>query len=147
MTAVSVTTPAGVTELPISQGSFDAGEAPADGFQVGDDVTIDPGGPDEESDEVAGFGSLIFAHPLKHPHKPGETIVATHLVKRTLTKANIAELHASLSAAVGPDDGLWRYGVLGLVVIGAAAGPTSNALRRRRRRVSDAEVADVEAAA
>ena len=137
VTAVSVTTPAGATELPIGQGAFDAGEAPADGFQVGDEVTVDPGGPDEETDELTGFGSLIFAHPLKKAHKPGETVVATHLVKRTLTKANIAQMKASADSALASDDDPWRYGALGLVLVGAAAAPTRGAVRRRRAKRSD----------
>jgi hypothetical protein len=45
-----------------------------DWFQVGDTVVLDPGGPNEETAHVTGFGSLIFSEPLKHPHGPGEII-------------------------------------------------------------------------
>lgn len=44
-------------------------------FAVGDDVVLDPGGPDQETATLAGFGSLIFAHPLRNTHRAGELVV------------------------------------------------------------------------
>src|SRR3546814_4369695 len=43
--------------------------------EVGDDVIINPGGANEETANVTGHGSLIFAEPLKFDHEPGEPIV------------------------------------------------------------------------
>src|SRR3546814_13565577 len=41
----------------------------------GDDVIVNPGGANEETGNVTGHGSLIFAEPLKFDHEPGEPIV------------------------------------------------------------------------
>lgn len=44
------------------------------GFEVGDDLVIDPGGPGEEVHTVTGFGSLLLDGPLLGDH-PAGTIV------------------------------------------------------------------------
>ncbi len=45
------------------------------GFQVGQQVTLDPGGSNEETATIAGFGSLIFQTPLQKSHAAGELII------------------------------------------------------------------------
>ena len=45
-----------------------------DWFAVGDDVVIDPGGPDQETATISAFGSLIFPHGMHRPHRIGEII-------------------------------------------------------------------------
>lgn len=45
-----------------------------DWFQVGDDVVIDPGGPNQETATISAFGSLIFPHGMRKAHTIGEVI-------------------------------------------------------------------------
>jgi len=56
--------PAGSTELPVANGAF----------SVGDDIVINPGMPNEESNKVVGLGSIILASPLQFDHQAGEPI-------------------------------------------------------------------------
>lgn len=45
-----------------------------DGFAIGDYVTLNPGGANEESGQVVGFGSLILGAGLKFDHVAGEMV-------------------------------------------------------------------------
>jgi PKD repeat protein len=65
----------------------DDGE-PNAGFGIGDLIMLDPGGPNEETATVSGFGSLIFARPLKNSHAAGEMIVV--LVSATIGTPTIS---------------------------------------------------------
>jgi hypothetical protein len=44
------------------------------GFQVGMQVTIDPGTPNEEASIISGFGSIMLQSPLLFPHIAGSTV-------------------------------------------------------------------------
>jgi hypothetical protein len=46
----------------------------ASGFQVGDQIIIDEGLPQEEVGEVAGFGSIILQSPLQNDHAAGAVV-------------------------------------------------------------------------
>lgn len=52
-------------------------EVSVDNFSVGDVVTINPGGANEETRRIKAKGSLIFDEPLYFDHEPGEVIVLT----------------------------------------------------------------------
>ena len=56
--------PAGTTELPVASGPF----------SIGDQIAINPGMPNEEEDDVAGFGSIILGSALQSDHLQGEPI-------------------------------------------------------------------------
>ncbi len=71
-TMTSGATAPGATELPIA--SQDEMAMTGAWFQVGDVVVLDPGGPNQETATIAGFGSLIFDHPLTRPHERGELV-------------------------------------------------------------------------
>jgi len=45
-------------------------------FVIGDEIVIDAGGPLEEMNRIAGFGSLILQYPLKYDHGAGVLINA-----------------------------------------------------------------------
>lgn len=45
-------------------------------FQVGQRVVINPGGTNEETAVVVGFGSLLLAEPLRFDHQAGELVTA-----------------------------------------------------------------------
>ncbi len=66
---------AGATEVEIaSQDDLHLVAGVDEWFAVGDKVVLDPGGPNEETAAIAGFGSLVFEQPLQHDHDPGEMI-------------------------------------------------------------------------
>lgn len=44
------------------------------GFAVGDAIVINPGGANEETKIIAGFGSILLASPLEFDHTTGEPI-------------------------------------------------------------------------
>ena len=45
------------------------------GFNVGDTITINPGGSNEETNQITGFGSFILDSPLEFDHEAGELVV------------------------------------------------------------------------
>ena len=45
------------------------------GFSVGDAIIINPGGSNEETNQIVGFGSFILAAPLQFDHEAGEPVV------------------------------------------------------------------------
>lgn len=45
------------------------------GFEVGGYIRINPGGENQEDNQVTGFGSLLLAAPLKYEHSSGEKVV------------------------------------------------------------------------
>jgi hypothetical protein len=45
------------------------------GLTVGDRILINPGMPNEEENQVAGFGSILLASPLQFDHQAGEPVV------------------------------------------------------------------------
>jgi hypothetical protein len=66
VTALTQDVPQGATELPVNN---------TGGFEVGDLITINPGGGNEETKEIAGFASIILTEGLAFPHFAGEAIV------------------------------------------------------------------------
>lgn len=42
---------------------------------AGDYILINPGGDNEEGNQVIGFGSLLLVSPLKYNHAAGEGVV------------------------------------------------------------------------
>jgi hypothetical protein len=56
------------------------------GFAVGDGITINPGGANEETNVITGFASLVLQHPLQFDHAAGELIVDTGPASECLTK-------------------------------------------------------------
>ena len=45
------------------------------GFKVGDTIAINPGGSNEETNQIAGFGSFVLESPLQFDHEAGEAVV------------------------------------------------------------------------
>ena len=45
------------------------------GFAVGDFIRLNPGGENEEENEVVGFASILLASPLQFDHQAGEPVV------------------------------------------------------------------------
>ncbi|MCB1844146.1 MAG: hypothetical protein KDI09_14380, partial [Halioglobus sp.] len=57
-------------------------------FQRGDQVVIDPGGPNQEFATVAALGSLIFERPLANDHEPGEWVYLVNGAADDLTDSD-----------------------------------------------------------
>jgi hypothetical protein len=64
-TTTQATSP-GQTEVPVADNSQ---------FTVGDQVVVDPNGPDPETDTISGFGSIILQNPLQFSHPAGALVV------------------------------------------------------------------------
>lgn len=78
-TALTGFVEAGHATLPISDPAS-LGLRPGEAwFQVGQTIVINPGGINEETAIVQGFGSLLLAAPLRHAHEPREMVVALPL--------------------------------------------------------------------
>ena len=45
------------------------------GFYVGDNIKINPGGENEEDNVITGFGSFLLQNPLQYDHSTGETVI------------------------------------------------------------------------
>ena len=56
-------------------GSSEIDVASTDGFNVGDTIIINPGGSNEETNQIIGFGSFILDSPLQFDHEAGEPVV------------------------------------------------------------------------
>ena len=56
-------------------GSLVLDVASANGFDIGDDIMINPGGVNEEINSITGFGSFILESPLINDHQAGEAIL------------------------------------------------------------------------
>merc|ERR1740117_1874207 len=59
---------AGSTALPVTT---------QNGFSIGQQIIIDQGTTLEETNEIAGFGSIILKNPLKFTHSTGTKIMTT----------------------------------------------------------------------
>jgi hypothetical protein len=108
-TTLSHAVPAGVTVLAVANTA---------GFLRGREIWIAPGTPNQESNVVKAYGSLILRLPTHHPHAPGVEIVMPEVGKRlppppttstttttttyhTLLERSSGSLHSSRSAG-GP---------------------------------------------
>lgn len=61
----------------ISAGSQTIEVTSTEGFSIGDNIVINRGGANEESNIITGFGSLILQSPLQFNHLAGERIINT----------------------------------------------------------------------
>ncbi|MBE0572745.1 MAG: T9SS type A sorting domain-containing protein [Ignavibacteriaceae bacterium] len=59
------------------------------GFNIGDDIKINPGGPNEETNTITGFGSLLLQTPLQFDHSIGEIVL-------NLTPTSVEENNSSV---------------------------------------------------
>jgi hypothetical protein len=85
------TTPAGgdgetTTTEGASAGDKEIEVASTAGFDVLDLIVINPGGANEEMNQVAGFGSLLLMRPLQFNHAAGEAIEVVEAPQTTLTE-------------------------------------------------------------
>jgi len=67
--------PDGTLSEPTLAGSTELQFADTSAFAVGDRILINPGMPNEEENEVVGFGSILLASPLQFDHQAGEPVV------------------------------------------------------------------------
>ncbi len=58
-----------------SAGNAELAVASTTGFNVGDRIRINPGGANEEDNEIAGFGSVLLSSPLEFDHAAGELVI------------------------------------------------------------------------
>lgn len=65
-TSMTANASPGTTEIQVGSTS---------GFEVGGYIRINPGGENQEDNQVAGFGSFLLAAPLKYEHSSGEKVV------------------------------------------------------------------------
>jgi hypothetical protein len=49
--------------------------ASINGFSIGDNILINPGGANEETNQITGFGSMLIQTPLIYDHQAGELVV------------------------------------------------------------------------
>lgn len=59
------------------------------GFNIGDNIKINPGGPNEETNTITGFGSLLLQTPLQFDHSVGEIVL-------NLTPTSVEENNSSV---------------------------------------------------
>lgn len=119
----------GLTE-PAGAGATRLEVASNDGFEVGDTVTVNPGGENEETATVTGFGSLILAAPLAKSHEVGELVVGPQSLEATPVPQiqGTARVGSTLTAAPGS----WQPGPVQLAYqwsadgepVAGATGPT-----------------------
>ncbi len=76
-TTVSDNVTAGQREIPVQTGDGVSGNSTTDGFAVGQQVSINPGGANAETGTISAFGSIILGSTLKYTHQAGEVIVVT----------------------------------------------------------------------
>ena len=95
--------PAGSRELPIAKPS-DLGLAPdVPWFHVGDQVVVDPGGPNQQIATVVAFGSLILDRPLTHDILAGTTVamIAQGGLPKTGTDSSALVWFAAFLSIIG----------------------------------------------
>ena len=63
--------------------------ASTNGFNIGDNIKINPGGPNEETNTIIGFGSMLIQTPLQFDHSAGEIVL-------NLTPTSIEENNSSV---------------------------------------------------
>jgi photosystem II stability/assembly factor-like uncharacterized protein len=59
------------------------------GFNIGDNIKINPGGPNEETNTITGFGSMLLQNPLQFDHSIGEIVL-------NLTPTSVEENNSSV---------------------------------------------------
>jgi photosystem II stability/assembly factor-like uncharacterized protein len=63
--------------------------ASINGFNIGDNIKINPGGPNEETNTITGFGSMLLQNPLQFDHSIGEIVL-------NLTPTSVEENNSSV---------------------------------------------------
>jgi PKD repeat protein len=81
-TITTTSVPPGTTEVPVQTGPTTPADNTSNGFQVGQQVSIDPGTNDTETGTISGFGSIILSRPLRNAHPAGTLIIATNTPSR-----------------------------------------------------------------
>ena len=100
---------------PAAAGSTEIEVAGEQGFAIGDPIVINPGGANEEENQIAGFGSFLLEFPLAEDHDAGEPVAELLPATPTPSPTPLAptptlEPTTTPETTVGPD--VWR----GLVV-------------------------------
>ena len=113
-----------------------------DWYAVGDQVVLDPGGPNEEFATIGAFGSLIFTSPMTKPHLAGEIVAyfgpgappaAAPVVGAGDSGAPpVSQVVATTLPLTGDDPR--RAGLLGILLIACGAVLTTPNRRNTRRR-------------
>jgi Tol biopolymer transport system component/pimeloyl-ACP methyl ester carboxylesterase len=67
--------PNGILDQAALAGATELGVGSTNGLATGDSILINPGMPNEEENEVVGFGSVLLASPLQFDHQAGEPVV------------------------------------------------------------------------
>lgn len=102
-----------VTERALA-GASEVSVASTSGFAVGDRVTVCPGCPNEETNVVAGFGSLVLAAPLLFTHEVGELVARSASPLDPFTAWKVATSKGAVKpVAIGPVTLADRYGSAG----------------------------------
>jgi len=70
---VVITTTSLKTDTPVGSQTLEVSSTI--GFFIGDNIVINPGGANEETNTITGFGSFLLQTPLKFNHLAGELIV------------------------------------------------------------------------
>lgn len=68
--------------------------ASTNGFSVGDNIVINPGGATEETNTITGFGSILLQTPLQFDHNSGEVV---ELLNSTSVEGNSQLIAAEYS--------------------------------------------------
>lgn len=129
-TSVASAAPAGTTALAVNALGVIAPEWPEDTpwFGTGDKVVVNPGGANEETATVVGFGSLLLSAPLRYSHEPGEMVSvvsetrvesSTRLVASRRTQVYGTRSPVELTAKVSRTDGASPSGTVTFRMDGA----------------------------
>lgn len=79
-------------------------EADADeAFVVGGEIVINPGGANEETATIAGFGSILLAEPLRFAHAAGESIAPLNRFAVDVEEGPETALPQALSLTIFPN--------------------------------------------
>ena len=68
--------------------------ASSNGFSIGDNIVINPGGATEETNTITGFGSMLLQTPLQFDHNAGEVV---ELLNSTSVEGNSELIAAEYS--------------------------------------------------
>jgi len=82
-TITAIPVEAGDDEIPIDPAAHYGQQSSGDdGFQVGQQVEIDPGSSSAETGTISSFGSIILAAPVRYSHPAGTVIVVVRAAER-----------------------------------------------------------------
>jgi hypothetical protein len=167
VTVSTAATPAGQTEIPIDTNpgdgvagvsasvvqsdtaqsltvqEADTSTGASSGFQIGEEVVIDPGGSNAEVGTIARFGSIILSSPLRYDHAAGEPIVAldaaplspapTSSPAPSRSSSGGSSLAATGAGLVDESDFAALSALAGLLLVTTARPRRHRPVHRRRR--------------